>query len=179
MNGGERRVAPRRYDQRMSDESAVEALAPEAVVEAPRVPWQKRPLTWMLAAAAIVVAAALIVGGVALFAPRAFTVKGALVLTDSGVLANGGTCQYYGDGYSDIEGGASVSIRDAAGKTIGLGSLLKGKSVGDNTCAFFFTIKDVPDGEKFYGVEVTHRGVVQYTPKQMKAGPVMSLGDGG
>lgn len=78
-----------------------------------------------------------------------------------------------------ITGGGAVTVTNADGKTIGLGSMSKGKTVGTaDLCAFFFTVPGVPDGRSFYGIEVTHRGVVQYTLKQMKAGPVLTLGDG-
>jgi hypothetical protein len=72
-----------------------------------------------------------------------------------------------------------VTVTDSAGKTVALGSLQDGKAAGIDSCAFFFTVKDVPDGIKFYGVEITHRGIVQYSSAQMKAGPVLSLGNAG
>jgi hypothetical protein len=35
----------------------------------------------------------------------------------------------------------------------------------------------VPAGKKFYGVSVSHRGTVQFTEQEIKAGPGLTIGD--
>jgi hypothetical protein len=43
-------------------------------------------------------------------------------------------------------------------------------------CTFRFAVADVPGGKKFYGVEISSRGVLRYTEKQMRAGLALSIG---
>ena len=151
------------------------------MTEVPLTPIWQRPLGWIIASAAfLVILAIVIVIAVATHASSTFTVKGGLLIADSSVIPTGDkTCAASG-GYDDIDKGTSVVITDAAGKTIAIGELQEGRSIpnADDECAFFFTVKDVPDGQKFYGIEVSHRGNVKYTLKEMKKGPVLSLGDG-
>lgn len=145
------------------------------------VPLWQRPLGWIVGGAAfLVLLAIVIIIAVATHGPQTFTVKGGLVIVDSSVIPTGTkTCAATG-GYEDIDKGTSVVITDAAGKTIALGKLDEGRSIPDanDECAFFFTVKNVPDGQKFYGIEVSHRGNVKYSLKEMKKGPVLSLGTG-
>lgn len=119
----------------------------------------------VLAAAGVSVALA-----AAALAPHTFTAKGAVLITDS-------SCDDMSVGYDDISSGAPVAVKDPSGKTVALGELGKGKDVGDAGCGFFFSVKDVPAGLGIYGIEVTHRGVVQYKEAALKKnGAVMSLG---
>jgi hypothetical protein len=112
--------------------------------------------------------------------PQPISVTGSVTITSS--IDGGKTCQGV-DGYDDIHGGASVVIHDSAGKVVATGALDDG--VGTElatadiavTCRFDFTVRDVPR-QKFYGVEVSHRGTVTFNAKQVSAGPVaLSLGD--
>lgn len=64
------------------------------------------------------------------------------------------------DGYSDIRPGAEVVISDDAGRTLAITSLGRGRFNASLQCSFPFHAR-VPAGLGFYGVEVTHRGVVK------------------
>lgn len=68
-------------------------------------------------------------------------------------------------GYGDLKQGAQITVTDAGGKVIALGQLGAGRMSGD-ACVMLFTL-DVPAGHDFYGVEISHRGVVRYTADQM------------
>ena len=112
--------------------------------------------------------------------PTTLTVTGMLALTDaSSVFDQGTTCLVVGNGYADIKEGAPVVITDASGKTIALGALDPGKADASDssTCDFPFTLKGVPDGQKFYGIQISHRGIVQYTRGQMIDSPTLTLGN--
>lgn len=85
------------------------------------------------------------------------------------------TCQG-GGGYDDIRQGAQVVVSDSAGKTVALGQLGAGSWKRGVGCIFLFTVADVPAGEKFYGLEVSHRGRVQYTAAQLAAPVELSIG---
>ena len=125
------------------------------------------------------------------------TVKGKITITDNDSTATDFTwdepdlCQSAG-GYQDIAPGASVTVHDAAGKVIGLGTIEgRGHAGGFSdlggefgkiatTCTFAFTVSDVPQQPKFYGVQVTHRGIVTFSAAQVGAGQVaLSIGDPG
>lgn len=155
--------------------------APEVAAEGsqpaePSRPIYQRPLGWAIAGGALfVIIVVAVVVAVIVAMPHTFTLKGAMVvIDDSAGYSQGQACSGQ-DGYDDIDAGTTVVIKDAAGKTVALGSLKGGKGL-EGECAFFFTVKDVPDGLKFYGVEVSHRGTVQYTLAEMKKGPTLSLG---
>lgn len=90
----------------------------------------------------------------------------------------GRTCAGDG-GYDDIRAGAQVVVTDADGGTVALGELSQGRmdgSVPDATCQWRFTVADVPAGAGFYGVEVTHRGALQYTEQELRSPISLSLG---
>jgi hypothetical protein len=160
--------------------SPVSAPIPQPVPSAPRVPAQRQagPRWWGWALigagslALLEVAALVVVLGVSAVIP-AITPAKPTTFTASGHLQFGGGD--YNDpctgtaGYDDITQGAQVVISDAAGKTLGIGALGVGVAEG-GTCLFPFTVKGVKLGSKFYGVSITHRGVVQYTYSQLKSG---------
>lgn len=90
-------------------------------------------------------------------------------------------------GFSDIQESAPVSLRDEEGKVIGSNRLgegtlseVAGASLdADKTCAFRFTLTDVPDAE-FYSIEVGSRGEITYSKSDMEENDWMvelSLGD--
>ena len=108
--------------------------------------------------------------------PATFTMVGTFSLygTSSSI---GGTCHGSG-GYSDIADGASVTVYDAAGKVDAIGAITKPESLGGLGCTFSVVVSDVPNGEKFYQVEITHRGKITVTADDAKAGRVaLSLGN--
>ncbi|MEV0616179.1 hypothetical protein AB0I81_22890 [Nonomuraea sp. NPDC050404] len=92
------------------------------------------------------------------------------VLTDNELTCRGG------GGFDDLREGAQVVVSDAAGKTIALGQLGAGSWKRGVGCIFLFTVADVPGGLDFYGVEVSHRGRVQYTAAQLAAPVELSIG---
>lgn len=69
---------------------------------------------------------------------------------------------------SDLAQGASVTVTDAAGVTVGLGTLSAGSLApmagvtGLWNCALTFQVKGVPAGRQFYGVAVASRPPTKY-----------------
>lgn len=151
----------------------VDTPSPEAAHQPE--PRQKRPRWFapaLVGAGLLVVAAAAgsIAAGAAITAPHTFTAKGVVML-------EGTDCTSIPGGYDDITKGAGVTVKDPSGKVVGLGELAAGKDIGSGLgCAFFFSVKDVPSGLGIYGVEVTHRGLLQYKESTLKKdGAVMSM----
>ena len=71
------------------------------------------------------------------------------------------------DGYTDVSEGAQVTVKDGSGDTVGIGSLnpgvlsaKKGDLLITANCEFSFAVQDVPEGGRFYSVEVAHSGEV-------------------
>jgi hypothetical protein len=80
------------------------------------------------------------------------------------------------DGYDDIRTGAQVKVTDSTGKVVGLGALKAGLARdtneswrGTNLCVFEFTVRDIPREGNIFGVEVSHRGVIQFTQDQAES----------
>lgn len=120
----------------------------------------------------VVVIAAAIAIPIAL-QPGSMTVRGEISISNS----NGEADACAVPGYEDVRQGANVTVTDASRKTIALGSLGAGHSDGFQLfCIYRFVVTDVPAGLKFYGVEVSHRGSVQFTGAQLKKGVALSLG---
>lgn len=143
-----------------------------------------RPLFIALAS----VAACLAIGGLLLWlvpgkaepeVPAAFELKGTISLDSKGSFSMAPKCGGK-DGYDDINPGATVVIYDSGDKVLATGSLDGGKYAkagGSGPCVFPFTVKDVPGGEKFYQVQVSHRGKVPVEAADAKAGKTsLSLG---
>ena len=117
-----------------------------------------------------------ITGCSAAAASNAFTVNGQLSVSGEGGSSAGAEC-FPSDGYDDIAEGTSVVVMDAAGKTVAIGKLGAGETGSYLlSCNFKFKVTGVPAGAKFYKVEVSHRGAVQYTEKQMHQTLDLSLG---
>jgi hypothetical protein len=107
---------------------------------------------------------------------KTFTLVGTFSLNGTSSTL-GGECHGSG-GYSEIADGASVTVYDAAGKVDAVGMITKPQSLTGMGCAFSIVVSDVPNGEKFYQVEITHRGKVTVTADDAKAGRVsLSLGN--
>ncbi|MGW7529676.1 hypothetical protein [Streptomyces sp. NPDC054783] len=103
-------------------------------------------------------------------AVKTSTLKGALTLTGDNV-PSGDTsedCTGY-EGYDDIGAGAAVTVYDNAGKVIAQGALGVGKP-HDAACVFHVAVPGVPNGPKFYQVEVSHRGKLTVSSAEAKAG---------
>jgi hypothetical protein len=109
--------------------------------------------------------------------PATFTLKGTFTLTDRAVPGDGDGCTAaYDSGYDDIAEGTSVTVYGAGGDVIATGHLGDSKYV-DYTCEFAVAVPDVPKGEKFYKVEVSHRGTIQLTADEAENGELAaSLG---
>jgi hypothetical protein len=85
------------------------------------------------------------------------------------------------NGYDDISGGVQVVITNPAGVTVAVGRLGDGATVSGpgalaaSGCAFPFSVA-VPAGLGFYGVEVSHRGRLQYSEADIHRGLALTLG---
>lgn len=132
--------------------------------------------------------AALALAAMILFAcaPEPVTVTGTLTVpggyTEAGLEGGSGQLCAVDGGYADIRAGAQVVVTDDGGKTLVLGQLGAGKlrlpdleHWGTRSCVFPFSVQ-APGGHDFYGVEVTHRGVVRFTAEQLRRPVEMSLG---
>lgn len=115
--------------------------------------------------------------------PLPFTVHGTLSLNEGGSQngEDGEPCVMLSGGYDDIREGAQVVVSDEAGATIALGRLGSGvfrrRDDGSKGCDFPFAVEQVPPGHGFYGVEVSHRGRLQYTAEQARRPLELELGD--
>lgn len=105
-------------------------------------------------------------------APPVRAVAGTLIIYDSFTWSSETGCVGTG-GYDDIHAGTQVVITDSAGVPIALGKLDEGELEGrvpgviSDICRFTFSISQVPTGKGFYGVEVGHRGGVQYSEQEI------------
>jgi len=96
--------------------------------------------------------------------PATFTITGTVTVQWAPFKSDpddGGDCVTEG-GYSDIRTGAQVVVKDESSTIVSLGMLDPGHTQS-RQCVFGFTVADIPEGKKFYAVEVTHRGQLQYT----------------
>ncbi|MFE6622402.1 hypothetical protein [Streptomyces sp. NPDC057740] len=109
--------------------------------------------------------------------PATFTLEGTFTLTDDVVPTDGDGCSAsYDSGYDDIAEGTSVTVYGAAGDVIATGALGDSK-YASYTCIFDIAVPDVPKGEKFYKVEVSHRGTIQLSAEEAENGELSaSLG---
>ncbi|MFJ3089053.1 hypothetical protein [Streptomyces sp. NPDC086838] len=161
-------------------EPAAPIAPPPPPAEPPTVAAKKRPSPILTGILGLVVGAGA-VGGAWAYSnsgtdePETFTLTGVFALTDSFVRTEGEHCQGR-DGYDDIADGTSVTVYDADGGVAATGSIAKSK-YSPFRCTFRVAVKDVPKGEKFYQVEVSHRGKVQLTAKEAEDGKLAaSLG---
>ncbi|MET9886261.1 hypothetical protein ABZZ20_24625 [Streptomyces sp. NPDC006430] len=109
-------------------------------------------------------------GGAASSAEKTFGTSGTLTLADSSLsfLEEGERCTGL-DGYSDIQRGAQVNVTGADGTLVATGELEGGKKAALG-CEFPFTIEGIPQGSKFYTVEVSHRGGLTQTEDELRSG---------
>ena len=99
--------------------------------------------------------------------PGTFTLTGTFSLADE-VVSDGDGCRG-GSGYDDIAEGTSVTVYDASSDVAATGHL-GASTVESGICLFEVSVDDVPRGEKFYQVEVSHRGKVQLSQKEAEGG---------
>lgn len=100
--------------------------------------------------------------------PETFTLTGTFMLTDGSINDGDGGCHGSG-GYDDIAEGSGVTVYNAAGDVVATGHLGESTAVY-GSCTFKVSVAGVPKGEKFYKVEVSHRGTVQMTGKEAESG---------
>lgn len=106
----------------------------------------------------------------------AFTISGQLDLTSASIGHDSTSC-WGTDGYDDIRRGADVTVTDPSGKVVALGALGSGTIVGSYVeCVFSFTVANVPAGLGFYGIEVSHRGVLRYSESDVTRGLTLTVG---
>lgn len=109
--------------------------------------------------------------------PATFTLEGTFTLTEDATSTDGGCSGRYDSGYDDIAEGTSVTVYGAKGDVVATGELGDSEYVDTGSCVFDVAVPDVPKGEKFYKVEVSHRGTLQLTDKEAENGELAaSLG---
>lgn len=106
--------------------------------------------------------------------PNAIPISGTVTLND-GFGVEGLPCSGEG-GYGDIREGAQVVVTDAASKTLAVGALGPGRRDAKQDCEFAFSVT-APSGQQFYGLEISHRGRLQYSAAQVSKPLQLSLGD--
>lgn len=167
----------------MTDDQAAYAApyVPAPVAPVPPARPRKRTKLWRnLGIAGAIIA---ILGiGLSQFAksnPAKFTVVGTIALSDTSdppsIQSTGSGCAGTG-GYSDIAAGTEVVIADGSGATLAIGNVLVTTLISANQCDLAFSVTGVPSGKSFYGVTVSHRGTIQFTEAQLKAGPALTIG---
>ncbi|MFI1562320.1 hypothetical protein ACH4ZX_04505 [Streptomyces sp. NPDC020490] len=106
-----------------------------------------------------------------------FSTDGTLTVAGIGAgLDAGELCSGTG-GYSDIGFGTQVTVTDADGTLVAMGSLGLGEKT-EQGCEFPFTVDDITPGSKFYTVEISHRGGLTQTEEELRAGGLaFTLGD--
>jgi hypothetical protein len=100
--------------------------------------------------------------------PDTFTLTGEFTLLED-ASETGSGCEGTG-GYDDISEGTSVTVYGAGGDVIATGYLGDSESITYGTCKFELAVDDVPKGEKFYKVEVSHRGTLQLSAEEAENG---------
>jgi hypothetical protein len=183
---GDLLVAPGTVSAMTEQPMTLDQFAPPAAV--------RRRRRWLLPTA-IAVAVLVVVAGGALAVWR-LTSAGTLKVSGTVTIGRGGFERAGGDylgatetscsatgGYGDIRQGAQVVVSDAEGTTIALGVLGAGAAdlEGDGrarSCTWPFTVDGVPTGHAFYGVEVSKRGRIQFTERELGEPLRLSLGSG-
>lgn len=130
-----------------------------------------------LALVAAVTALVLAIAGVVAYLATAsgtVTVTGTLELSHREDID--GHCDTGLPGFTDIHGGTQIIVTDGAGKTLAIGRLGSGTAMKKSLCLYDFSITDVPGGEGFYGIEVAHRGRVQYSRADLDKPIRLSVG---
>lgn len=107
-------------------------------------------------------------------APETLTVSGYLDLISGSIYDRGRACTG-ADGYGDLTEGAQVTVYDASGTKIALGSLEEGDRIvtkglmNPDPCRFNFTITDVPAEGSIFSIEVTSRGQIDFSKDEAQS----------
>jgi hypothetical protein len=100
--------------------------------------------------------------------PSRYIVQGTFTLYSQNLMSYGLILCAGSGGYSDIQAGTQVVVKDEDGGLLGVGSLEDGYQPGGGSiCRFKFKVKDVPEA-RFYRVQVSRRGELIYSLAQMK-----------
>lgn len=104
--------------------------------------------------------------------PGTFALHGTMVLDGGydGVTSTPGGCAGTG-GYSDIADGTAVTVYDSTGAVVASGQLANSTG-GGTSCTFDIVAPKVPGGSRYYQVEVSHRGKITYSARDMRRGNV-------
>ena len=86
------------------------------------------------------------------------------VFTDPSI-ASGKACVGT-NGYDDLAGGAQVKVTNEKGTLIGSSALGLGQVDSSGHCVFPYRVKNIP-GANFYTVEVSHRGGLTHSAKEL------------
>lgn len=158
--------------------SGGEGPAPASDAAAAGARWARLPRLAVLAVGVVLGAAVMggcwlavsLADGDASPAGETFGTRGTLTLADSSfsLLAEGEDCTGL-DGYSDIQRGAQVNVTGADGTLVATSELEGGKKTALG-CEFPFAIEGIPQGSKFYTVEVSHRGGLTQTEDELRSG---------
>ncbi|MFF7184702.1 hypothetical protein ACFZAR_05585 [Streptomyces sp. NPDC008222] len=88
-------------------------------------------------------------------------------------LSQGGQCMPRHSGpYADVQEGAAVTVYSADGKVVAMGALQQGVPSARD-CTFPFTAGGVPEGERFYQVEVAGSGRTPVSAEKARKGDVL------
>ncbi|SHT16017.1 lipoprotein LpqJ [Mycobacteroides abscessus subsp. abscessus] len=107
--------------------------------------------------------------------PRTFTINGSITIYDDSVTVSAGSSCRGTGGYRDIGPGTAVTVSDESGTLLAKSQLQSGTSAR-GSCSLPFEIPYVPTGKKFYKVEASHRGEVNYTESEAKRGITLQIG---
>lgn len=142
------------------------------------VPPPRRGRTGLVVA--LVLASLILVGGGTVLAfalthrgPAATSKAQTQTFTATGTVTVTGGCESIG-GYGDITDGTQVVLTDGAGKTVSVGTLASTHS--STVCSYTWTLTGIPVGERFYGIAVARRGVLQITEGQLRTGVDIHIG---
>jgi hypothetical protein len=133
---------------------------------APQPPTSRRPI-WLILAGALALSVVAATVAAVWWTRRDMTVRGTVTL-DSGYDTQGNTCHGTG-GYADLVPGGQVTVTDAQGTVLAVGSLSEGRTVGAlaGSCEIPWAVSGVPRGKGPYGVTVTRRGTIQYDEQHL------------
>jgi hypothetical protein len=99
------------------------------------------------------------------------TLIGSITVTDtnfyygSSVVVSGGSC-YTKGGYSDVNSGTDVVVRNGDGKVLAITQLLPGTPVGSYSCKFSYVLE--LSNSDFYAVHIGKRDDVNYTKLELE-----------
>lgn len=110
-------------------------------------------------------------------ATKTFNVDGRLDLISASIGGkDGGDCHGIG-GFSDIDEGTQVVIRNSAAKSIGVGQINSTSKLNSVQCMFVFNVPKIPvQSDDIYSIQISHRDGISF--HQADAGSLeLTLGE--